>query len=387
MRIFLWTMLLSTVCLAAPQPGDEGTPEFQAASALVKDLGDARFATRETAAKKLLEMGATALPALRAGARSSDEEVRNRAAAMLPQIVTLAWNRRADAFLADVDQKQKHDLPLLADWEKVAGKPDAGTRKLFADMIRAHGPLFELAATDRKAAAVEMANRSAILLDAARAKGKQVDAPAASVAGLLFVQTLLRDQPAPAGDPSRHEPLHLLANPAVAAALDAKDVGPAYRRLIVQWAESRPLDETMTGLFFAILSHRHPFPEADARLFELATKHKSVQIKWVALEALGRSKVRTTIDKLTELLNDKSAMYEDLGEQEAGHQVRDCALAALIAGQGKNPADYRLQTYMTANFWAGGTADTVTLHLCGFKTAGDREIGIKKWLAESAAKQ
>jgi hypothetical protein len=42
---------------------------------------------------------------------------------------------------------------------------------------------------------------------------------------------------------------------------------------------------------------------------------------------------------------------------------------------------------MSASFWFGGTEDTVTLKLHGFKAAADRDRGLKKWQAEAAAKK
>ena len=78
--------------------------------------------------------------------------------------------------------------------------------------------------------------------------------------------------------------------------------------------------------------------------------------------------------------------YFDAGNP-AGHQARDCALAALVHGQGKKPTDYGLNEYMPANFWVGGEADTISLQLCGFKSVADRNNGIKKWQAESALKK
>ena len=198
---------------------------------------------------------------------------------------------------------------------------------------------------------------------------------------------MLKDQPDAVGASDRNKPLCLLANPAVATALDAKDIGPAYRRLVVHWAKSRPREETMSGLLFALLAHRHPFEEADSYLVQLATARKSVQLRWVAMEALGKSGGKTARAKLTELLADTTAMYDNLDESDAGHQVRDCALAALANGQGKKPTDYGLTSYMVANFWVGGEADTISLHLCGFKSAADRERGMKKWQAESAPKK
>jgi PBS lyase HEAT-like repeat len=371
---------------AGPKPGAEGTPEYQAAQELVRLLGDAKFAVREAAAKKLVDLGAAAVPALAAGTKSADEEVRTRSAALLPRAEAVGWGRRADAFLAN--PAASRDLPLLADWEKLAGKPDAGTRRLYADMLRGGGSVLEAVAADRTAGRTALTVRARALLATNRAKGTQVEIPAGAVAAVLFAQAVLRDPtPDPPADGSRHEPLYLLANPAVSAALGDEVVGPAFRRLAVAWVESRPAAEHMSALYFALLAHRRPFPEADPILVRLATKHRSVQIRWVALEALGQSGTAAARAKLTELLDDKSAMYDNLGNEGAGHEVRDCALAALARGAGKDPADYGLTSYMSASFWFGGTADTVTLHLRGFKSSTDRDQGLRKWKADAGAKK
>src|SRR5262245_10474843 len=133
MRAILMLFLIAGVALADPKPGDDGTPEHAKAAALVKQLGDKRYATREAAAKQLVEMGPTAVPALTAGTKSNDEEVRNRSITLLPQAMAAEWKRLAEAYLKDEDGKQKHDLPMLAEWEKLTGKPSAGSRKLFAE--------------------------------------------------------------------------------------------------------------------------------------------------------------------------------------------------------------------------------------------------------------
>lgn len=382
MRSILFLLILPPVTLAGPKPGAEGTPEYQKAAALVRQLGDPKFAVREAAARTLVDMGADAVPALAEGTKLADEEVRTRSAALLPRAEAVGWGRRADAFLAHPNDHR--DLPLLTEWEKLAGKPDAGARKLYADMLRGGGSLLETVVTDRTAGRTALVARARALLNANRVTGAQVEAPGGAVAAVLFAQTVLKDPAAPGG-PERTEPLYLLANPAVAAALGDTDVGPAYRRLVVAWIESRPADEHMSSLYFPLLAHRHPFPEADPVLIRLATRQKNVQIRWVALEALGRSRTATARAKLTELLNDKSVMYDNLGN-EAGHQVRDCALAALAGGAGKDPAAYGLTSYMSASFWFGGTEDTVTLHLRGFKTAAERERGLRKWMEEAGKK-
>lgn len=387
MRIIVVALfLLPATLLADPKPGEDGTPEYRAAADLVRQLGDPRFAAREAAAKKLVEMGAAAVPALRAGTKSDDEEVRSRSAALLPKAEAVGWRRRADAFLAD--PAAHRDLPQLPEWEKLTGKSDAGNRKLYADMLAAAGSLLESAAADRKAAGGVLAAKAKAMLAATRGGGKLVEGSAGEVAAVLVVQAVLKDRRDPDGaDEGRTDPLYLLANPAVAAALDDKQTGPAYRRLVISWLDSRPADEHMSALYFALLAIRHPFPEADPSLVRLATKHKSVQVRWVALEALGRSGTMAATAKLTELLADKSTMYDNLGNKDTGQQVRDCALAALVAGKGKDPTAYGLTSYMSASFWFGGTADTVTVQLCGFETAAARDRGIKKWQAEAAAKK
>jgi hypothetical protein len=384
-RATLLLLLVPAVGLAAPKPGDDGTPEYRAAADLVRQLGDPKFAAREAAARKLVDMGAAAVPALRAGTASADEEVRSRSVALLPQAQAVGWKRRADAFLAD--PTGKHDLPLMAEWEKLAGKPDAGSRALYADMVKGGGPLMELAATDRRAAVAALAAQSKKLLDSMRVRGKVVEVPAGDIAAVLFVQAVLKDSPDATGSADRREPLYLLSNPSVAAALGARDTGPAFRLLVVAWIDSRPAEETMSALYFTLLTHRRPFAEADPVLIRLATRHKSAQIRWVALEALGKSGTKVAVNKLTELLTDTATMYDDVGGKDSPQQVRDCALAALVNGSGKKPVDYGLTSYMSANFWFGGTADGIALHLCGFKSAADRDAGFKKWRAEAAAKK
>src|SRR5689334_23669005 len=59
-----------------------------------------------------------------------DEEVRTRCTALLPQAKAAGWKKRAEAYLADADGKEKHDLPLLAEWERLVGKPRSEERRV-----------------------------------------------------------------------------------------------------------------------------------------------------------------------------------------------------------------------------------------------------------------
>jgi hypothetical protein len=82
-------------------------------------------------------------------------------------------------------------------------------------------------------------------------------------------------------------------------------------------------------------------------------------------------------------------MYDIPDGKDAGHQVRDCALAALLRGGGKDPEAYKLKELLSPSFFFGGTADadTINIRVLGFASKADREAGIKKWRAEAAAKK
>ena len=127
---------LCIVLAAGPALAQPAKSEPDRAADLVKQLAHPRYAVREAAAKQLVEMGGAAAAALRDGQKSTDEEVRARCSVLLPQAIALDWQRKADAYLADSKGTGKRDLPLLVEFEKLVGKPDAELRKLFAGMFR-----------------------------------------------------------------------------------------------------------------------------------------------------------------------------------------------------------------------------------------------------------
>jgi len=77
-------VLIAGLALAAPEPtpAPQG-PKPEEIQKAIADLASPRFAVREKASKVLWEAGAVAEPALRAAAKSPDEEIANRAKAIL----------------------------------------------------------------------------------------------------------------------------------------------------------------------------------------------------------------------------------------------------------------------------------------------------------------
>jgi RNA polymerase sigma factor (sigma-70 family) len=128
------------------QPGDKPGAKAKAdpAEALVQQLGSKEFAEREAAEKKLKEMGAKAIPAVRAGTKSSVPEIAQRSEKVLAAIRKEDAVRFVKAFLADKEFQQKFDHPIWTRWAKTVGD-DRGSRELFAEVLGADGAAVTLA--------------------------------------------------------------------------------------------------------------------------------------------------------------------------------------------------------------------------------------------------
>src|SRR5689334_1539887 len=93
---------------AEPTPTRDGAKPEQASREevrqLVDQLGDKKFAVRERATKRLIEIGQPALPAVREALRSNELEVRTRARRIADEIVSRQPDRKAreavDRYLA-----------------------------------------------------------------------------------------------------------------------------------------------------------------------------------------------------------------------------------------------------------------------------------------------
>src|SRR5262245_171046 len=356
-RILLVLLIALPVSAADPRPGEEGTPEFEKAAELVKQLGHARYAIRESAANLLMDWGGTAVPALTAGAKSDDEEVRSRCTKLLPQAKASDWKRRAAAFLADADRKERHDLPLLAEYEKAVGKLDAGSQKLFADMVRTNGELLAQAAADPKAVKAAVRARCRDLLGLVMVGGKQVPADVGDLAALFFVHSGVGKDPADWR--ATDHPAYLLGNPGLAEGMGDQDVGKALRRLVVRWAESRPTDDQASLQFFALAARSKPFPDAVPLLARLA-KDKSAavfNVRVLAIQALGKAADKAAITALDDLVKDDTPLFGRGNGED--YRLGDCAFGELVAASNKKVADYGITGSMGIGFRFAGQGEVV----------------------------
>jgi len=133
-------ILCSFLCIANHQhaSSDEPTAANKATdeiASLVERLGDPLFATREEANRKLLEIGAPAIPLLRAAERHSFLEVRERAGRIREEIDKVVFENVIKRFITDGESKQSYGLPAWNQFSAIAG--DSRTSKLlFVMMLR-----------------------------------------------------------------------------------------------------------------------------------------------------------------------------------------------------------------------------------------------------------
>jgi hypothetical protein len=385
MRLTQLVLFLAATVHADPKPADATSPEHKKAFELVAQLGNARFAVREAAAKQLLEMGEHAFAALIEGTESTDEEVRTRSAALLPLAKAAVWKTRANAYLADADGKQKHELPLLAEFEKAIGK-DPAAKKLFAEMICEKAGLLELVVKDPKAALAEVAARCLTLAETAQPENGQAKAPLGELATLFFLHARLLP---PGRNWDDHaQTAELLWNPTMSEEIGSKEFGPALRRLLAYWSENRPADDFVSQQLFGLVIRDKPFPEAASALIRLAkqeTPGAGLNIRTPAIQALVAIGGKEAIATVEELVKDETTLFSHrTANGEVKITLGDQALAALVQANKKRFADYGFSNVTTVAFRAGQTTVEVTLR--GFPSDEARSKAQKKWRDEAAKK-
>jgi hypothetical protein len=378
---------LVMVCLASlalPAPGQQATPQNgeRPAAELVQDLGSPRFARREAAEKALLRLGAKARAALQAGLKSSQAEVKRRCERLLARLDEQEWRRKVDAYVADLDGGERHNLPLREAYEKLAGT-GWSARKLFVQCLRQHGPLLRLAAADRPRALAAYKARCRGLALAERRKGGGPPLAAADLATLLLLDVALK---APGGDwKGRDSVAHLFGNEGCYKAVNDRETGAAFRRLLLGWAraEGRSADQASQQMFLYFVDVSN-FKEGLGVVWRWARArdgHKG-HFRAVAVavfEKVGGKDVALSLEKLW---GDGTVLFA-LPDKAGGEaRLGDQALGASMRLAGKSPRDYGLNESMFAAL--RGPADRPwQAPYYWFTSDKARQAALKKWKAEA----
>jgi RNA polymerase sigma factor (sigma-70 family) len=379
------------------------------ADALVRQLGDPKFARREEAQKRLRELGPKALPTLRAGAASKDKEVA----------------RRASEVMAAVRREQ-----LWTVFTRIAGDDDAA-RDLFAQLAASPRAVMALeAALDNPSQTAELyRTRTSELMriagghPAVGPDGKDEpldvpDSPSAApvplgdVAGWLFLGALQPGNSAwrtvthpgwvgrlssvvpflPEDDYTSAKPIHEAYTAAMAAPLkkltaawllkrrendglraglslairyDITDAVPAARRVL---SDSKPLDIHAENLAAAAILLGLHGTKAD---LPLLLRHT----------ADGRE--HETILNLPPGTDPGFAAPQTQDGRDLFCQVRDAAAVAMCKLAGKNPADFGFPSFPVTKHANGRPMSLSGATAVGFRAKADRTTAFEKaaaWL-------
>lgn len=340
-------VVLATVCggfaMTGAPASDPPAPRGAAADPaveLVKQLGSAEFAKRVAAEKELRKLGATAEPALRAGSKSGDPEVRARSLTVLNQIRV----DQRQAFLAG-----KADPPGTA-WKRfkeLVGDTEA-SRKLFLEMTadeRRAATIERAEANPEKAAEVYAAEVARVVDLSDKSFAQFTGQPAVIPApgqphpiamasreavslgdsvGVLFLGT--RPVANGAKDPSATRALHASFSDGLNGPLEAP-----LRKLFVAWLDQRRdaalvRDGLETALFARVpevlpIARRHA---ADAKL--------AAPAKGYALLAVGNYGTLDDLPLLAACKDDARAYYgyTTVDKKRYEIQVREAAAAMSL---------------------------------------------------------
>lgn len=359
----------------APSVPAAPTAEQQKAVELVRDLGDARYRVREAAAKELKKLGRVAKPALVAGAKSADPEVWNRCTQLLPEVMALDLKARVDAFLADTEGKQKHDLPMMERYQKLVGN-DQSARKLFAEIVKGGADFLEACDTNPKLAG-ERYNLRAMELQ------QQMFGPwsggrprpqmqAADIAALFLVgadeemsKYIKENQFNPVANFLWQQPFQ--------NALRTGDQAPAYRKLFFAWAENRG-DVNSVSQALSVVQNLNLKEGLDFAVKVVKMKDLQIWTRAQALTVVGKMGGKEHVPAMEALFEDKTQVTNiQWNNVNISTQVNDIALGMAAHLSGQQPKDYGFDALQTqpALIWS--------YHYVGFSTEEKRTAAFKKW--------
>lgn len=418
-------VLVAGVALAAapnqpsPDPATLAVAPEQVAKAraLVRQLGSAAYRDRDRAARELADMGRAALPALDAGRGDPDPEVRMRVVALLPRAEADELRARIDTFLADSDAKYVHDLPGFNRFRAIAGD-DRDARGLFAEVLKNRAnydlllalrgvPADRVAPLAACAGAVACAGPESppaadlALVIAARRQELQLlmnpqfpavggfqgggyrpiapDVP--DIALMLLAESLVSETKAGINPFQLQLANFLSQEPLRRAATGEGKHGPAFRRLVVHWMDTR---DSLIGLQSAtnLATHLQMGPR-------VVSKYAARQLVLDGAQPWARANAAAMVAKnngkehlmaVTRLLTDQTYVVRGgPNNPQPDIQVRDVGLAMAVLLTGQDPAAYGLD--------AANSSKSMKYQYTNFRFVGDgktppeakREAALARW--------
>jgi len=141
--VFTLAAIIAQLLSTSPALSQQPEPQSANHAALVKQIGDDRYAVREQAARTLLEAGESAQTALRAGLADEDPQRRRSCRRILAQVASATVRQRLDSVNPDElpGIEWMSELPGWDRYARIIGT-DRSSRQLFLDMQKQEPALF-----------------------------------------------------------------------------------------------------------------------------------------------------------------------------------------------------------------------------------------------------
>ena len=382
--MFLTGMVIAAETSPATPPAPTLSPEALKAIDLVRDLADARYKVRELAAKELKKLGRHAKPALLDGMKSSDPEVWNRCAQLLPEVMAADLKARVDGFLADTEGKLKHDLPMMESFQKIAGN-DIASRKLFVDMVKTNANFLEACEQNPKLAGEKYNVRAQELQQQLwgpwSGMGARPQLIASDVAALFLV----------GADPEMSKGITTTNNVNVVSnflwqqpfqnALRSGEQAVAFRKVFFAWAELRT-DVNSVSQTLSVIQNLNLKEGLEFAVRTMKSKDQQIWTRAQAMTCVGKMGDKTHLPSMEAMFEDKTQVTNiQWNNVNISTQLNDIALAMAIHLSGQAHKDYEFDALKTQPglLWA--------YHYLGFSAEDKRIAAFKRYADWQAAQK
>jgi len=349
----------------------------------IAQLSDDSFAVRQAAAAQLLTAGSPARDALVTVAQGPDPESRAAARRLVALIDRGEFNRRLEAFAADIDGKRGIALPGWEQFQKRVGN-DPPARALFVEMQRAEGPLIAAAfgVSSQPPEQLWEERITRLVTFQVMNGNRTVAPPLGSCAAMVFLGSVPEIE---VSDRGANLVENLIQRPPINEALGAGAPQDPVRRLVVAWILHCPNDSE--AIVYSRLQRMSAINLKDGLPLALAVAtgendyadFNAATRAW-ALLVVGQFGKPEHAAKLELLLNDtRVCMPVQIAQPNQAMpnvQVRDVAMCVMLHLTGQKPVDYG---YLHARLPAQQVFDIRSLHAANDQVRSAAAIKWRIW--------
>lgn len=353
---------------------------------LIEQLGADDFQVRRIAERRLLEIGAPAIPHLKNARTIGDSEIRFQARRLLVRVLRADYQQRIEQFVASTDPQNSFGLNGWKEFSAIAGH-DISARRLFVSMQRAEKDLFLSwsGQDDDFKKAVE-----SVMSRIGKKSGSKM-LPALACA--MLVKTMENESFSNMDRSiSRISPVEVdnyigsqsfigdrLDKDRMLRVIKAGTHEASFTRLIRSWLDSLPNAISSMRIKLRVINRHELQGYLDFAADSLDNKEIGAEVRAQTISFVARSRQPKYLEILEQLLSDESF----IGEFQTGYkhsekirvQIRDLALAALVYISGQSYSDFGFVNY-------NGLDDQfIILSQAGFATQQQRDASIAKWRA------